>query len=1144
MPVITGTSSDDTLNGTNIDDTIDALEGADTVFGLGGNDIINGGDGNDVLRGDGDANYQGPSGNDVLNGGEGNDFLNGGAGVDTFNGGNGNDRVSFYNLAATQGVIANLMTQTISNDGFGNAETMTSIERLGDGTAFADTFIGNDANNLFLSSTGDSVFGNGGTDVFNMYGASAVIDGGAGFDILALIGDQALILIPDTNGDGLADSVTMTEGYFVDLRFNEIIDGLGNVGQVFNVEEVDGSELDDAIFGDNLENFLAGWGGNDVVYGYGGDDVVDGGEGDDQLRGDGPSSYNGPSGNDQLFGGGGDDFMNGGAGVDTFDGGDGVDRVSFYNRAATQGAIASLITQTISNDGFGNAETMISVEGLGAGTAFADQLAGDDGANFMYAGFGDTVLTNGGDDTIIVDSAALLLDGGAGIDTIQFDGDTAGMLIADTTGDGLAEIVLAENGVNVNLQVNRIFDDGFGHSGVVQNIENVDGSLLDDVIQGNAGQNVLNGRDGIDVIRGLGGNDVIDGGDGNDNLAGDGAFNYTGPSGDDVIFGGAGDDLMRGGAGVDTFDGGEGNDRVSFYSNSATQAVVASLITQTITNDGFGNAETMTSVEGLGQGTIFADTFIGDDNDNVLLGDSGDFITANGGNDLIQIGGAPANVDGGAGVDTLGLDQGVSLVADTDGDGLADEVLATAGYTVNLTSGVITADGYGGSGIVANVENVTGSLFADNLTGNEADNVLLGQDGNDVMIGLAGDDTLDGGIGNDQLRGDGLPDYTGPSGNDTLNGGDGNDIMWGGAGVDTFDGGAGIDRVSFFALNATQGAVVNLFTQTISNDGFGNAETMVSIENLGSGTAFADNFTGDDNANFIMVGFGDTVFGNGGDDQVWVDAAPAVIDGGAGIDTIGFTGDTNGMLTPDTNGDGLAELIFATSGVYVDLTAGYIFDDGFGHEVEISGFENVDGSELGDTIIGSGTENWLNGWGGNDVIFGFGGDDIISGGEGDDQLRGDGGTSGLGAFGNDQLYGEGGDDYLNGGRGVDYFDGGDGLDRVSFYNRSATQAAVASLVTQTITNDGFGNAESMFSVEGLGAGTQFADQFTGDDGVNFMYAGFGDTVLTLGGDDTIEVDSAALLLDGGAGIDTIQFVGDVNGMLTADTNGDSLADVV
>ncbi len=30
----------------------------------------------------------------------------------------------------------------------------------------------------------------------------------------------------------------------------------------------------------------------------------------------------------------------------------------------------------------------------------------------MYAGLGDTIVTNGGDDTIEVDSAALIIDGG------------------------------------------------------------------------------------------------------------------------------------------------------------------------------------------------------------------------------------------------------------------------------------------------------------------------------------------------------------------------------------------------------------------------------------------------------------------------------------------------------------------------------------------------------------------------------------------------------------------------------------------------------------------------------------------------------------------------------------------------------------
>jgi len=1144
MPLITGTNDADIIEGTNSDDTIDALDGADTVLGLGGDDIINGGAGDDVLRGDGGSAYTGPSGNDILNGGDGNDYMNGGAGVDTFNGGAGNDRVSFFNLAATQGVVANLITQTISNDGFGNAETMTSVERLGDGTAFADTFIGSDGNNFFLASTGDTVIGNGGTDIITMTGASATIDGGAGFDILQLTGDLSGVLIPDTDGDGLAELIEMTEGYTVDLRFGEIFDGLGNFGFVSNIEEVDGSELADAIFGDNFDNVLAGWGGNDVVYGYGGDDLVDGGEGDDQLRGDGPSSYNGPSGNDQLFGGGGDDFMNGGAGIDTFDGGDGADRVSFYNRAATQGAVANLFTQTISNDGFGNAETMISVEGLGAGTAFADQLTGDDGANFMYAGLGDTILTNGGDDTIQVDGAALLLDGGAGIDTAQFVGDVNGMLTPDTTGDGLAEIVFATSGINVNLRSNAIFDDGFGNFGQIFNVENVDGTLLDDVIQGSDGDNVLNGLDGADIIRGLGGNDIINGGDGDDNLAGDGASAYNGLSGNDVISGGAGNDLMRGGAGVDSFDGGEGDDdRVSFYSPWATQAVVANLITQTISNDGFGNAETMTGVEGLGAGTVFADTFIGNDVANTLLGDTGDTITANGGDDNIFIAGAPAIVDGGSGIDTIVLSQTLTLQPDNNGDGAAEEVESTAGYVVNLQTGTLQ-DEWGGFGSLSNIENVQGSEFADSITGDNNDNVINAAGGNDVVIGLGGNDVIDGGDGNDQLRGDGGSTYTGPSGNDTLNGGAGNDVLWGGAGVDTFDGGDGTDRVSFYALNATQGAVANLFTQTISNDGFGNAETMVGIENLGSGTAFADSFTGNDNANFIMAGYGDTVYGNGGDDQIWIDSAPALVDGGLGNDTIGFVGDINGMLIADTNGDGLADIVYATNGVYVDLQAGYVFDDGFGHETEITGFENVDGSELGDTIIGDGTENWLNGWGGNDVIFGFGGDDIITGGEGDDQLRGDGGTSGLGPFGNDQIFGEGGDDYMNGGAGIDYFDGGDGADRVSFYNRSATQAAVANLFTQTISNDGFGNTENMFSVEGLGAGTQFADQFTGDDNDNFMYAGLGDTVLTNGGNDIIQVDSAALLLDGGAGTDTIQFVGDVNGMLQADGNGDGLADVV
>lgn len=1148
MALITGTELPETLTGTNNDDIIDGLGGNDTLEGLGGSDTLNGGEGNDVLRGDGGIDYTGPSGNDVLNGGNGNDVMYGGAGVDTFNGGAGTDRVSFYSLTATQGVYVNLATQVISNDGYGNVESMTSIENVGGGTQFADTFIGSAGNNFFQGvSFGDTVLAGDGSDIVYVDGGPAFLDGGAGDDYLGFVGDWYGTLVADGNGDGLADIIYATQGVYVELFSNMIWDdGYGNATEILNFENVDGTELDDTILGDNNVNYLGGWAGDDLLYGWGGDDLLVGGDGADQIRGDGGSGYIGPSGADQLYGEGGNDIMWGGAGADVFDGGDGQDRVSFYALNATQGAVANLFTQTATNDGFGNFETLVSIEGLGGGTQFVDNFTGDDNDNLLWAGLNDVVRGNGGNDYIYVDSAPGLLDAGAGNDTIAFVGDTSGMLVADGNGDGRADIVFALNGIFIDLRSGQLQDDGFGNFAIVTGFENVEGSELEDTILGDNGANILNGWGGDDLIYGYGGDDVLDGGEGNDQIRGDGGSNYNGPSGNDTISGGAGDDIMWGGAGVDTFDGGDGTDRVSFYAYAATQGAVVNLFTQTISNDGFGNAETMTNVEGVGSGTAFADTFIGNDGANFILGGYGDTLQGNGGDDTIWIDGAPAAIDGGAGNDTIGFtgDNGSALTPDTNGDGLAEIVVATQGAVISLQAGMILNDGFGRSVAATGFENVDGSELGDTITGDNGANVLNGWGGNDVIVALGGDDILDGGEGNDQLRGDGGVGYTGPSGNDILIGGAGNDVMWGGAGVDTFDGGEGQnDRISFYELAATQGASADLNTGIISNDGFGNAETMTGIESIAYGTAFADTFIGNDLSNFLAAGIGDTVLGGGGDDNIWTAGMPAYVDGGAGMDSIGFVGDNTGALIPDNTGDGLAETIFATNGVYVDLGASWVYDDGFGNEWAIYNFENVDGSELGDTIVGSTGENWLFGWGGDDVIYGMAGDDLVFGGEGDDQLRGDSGTAGL-ATGNDQLYGEEGDDYLNGGRGVDYFDGGDGQDRVSFYSRSATQAASANLVTQTISNDGYGNAETMFSIEGLGDGTRFADTFIGDDNNNIMYGGFGDTVQAAGGDDVIYVDSAPGTLDGGAGTDTIAFVGDINGMLVADGDGDGLADIV
>jgi len=74
---------------------------------------------------------------------------------------------------------------------------------------------------------------------------------------------------------------------------------------------------------------------------------------------------------------------------------------------------------------------------------------------------------------------------------------------------------------------------------------------------------------------------------------------------------------------------------------------------------------------------------------------------------------------------------------------------------VQVSLALTTAQATGGSGsdTLLNVENLTGSPFADTLTGNSANNTLSGGAGNDILDGGLGNDTVNGGLGNDTLIG-------------------------------------------------------------------------------------------------------------------------------------------------------------------------------------------------------------------------------------------------------------------------------------------------------------------------------------------------------------------------------------------------------
>jgi len=83
-----------------------------------------------------------------------------------------------------------------------------------------------------------------------------------------------------------------------------------------------------------------------------------------------------------ISGGESDDVLVGGLGNDRLDGGLGSDTASYYNAG---GAVnVSLAIACAQNTGAAGTDTLVSIENL-TGSAFADRLTGDGGANHLTA---------------------------------------------------------------------------------------------------------------------------------------------------------------------------------------------------------------------------------------------------------------------------------------------------------------------------------------------------------------------------------------------------------------------------------------------------------------------------------------------------------------------------------------------------------------------------------------------------------------------------------------------------------------------------------------------------------------------------------------------------------------------------------------
>lgn len=428
------------------------------------------------------------------------------------------------------------------------------------------------------------------------------------------------------------------------------------------------------------------------------------------------------------------------------------------------------------------------------------------------------------------------------------------------------------------------------------------------------------------------------------------------------------------------------------------------------------------------------DTLNGGDDEDALFGEDGD-DTLNGGNgEDGLIGGQGADdMDGGSGIDT------------------AYYFTSSSGVDVDLTRATqIGGDAQGDT--LQNIENISGTNYADTLSGDSLDNLLYGLSGNDRFYGRGGNDTIYGDNGNDALFGE--------DGDDLMFGGDGNDGFIGGAGADNMVGGDGMDTAYYFT--SSSGLDIDL-TRATQIGGDAQGDKLSGIENV-SGTQYADIITGDTFDNWLYGLRGDDrLDGGGGDDRLYGEEGRDVLYGGNGLDQL-FGGDDNDALLGGIGadymdgGDGTdyAYYFTSTSGVDVDLTrATQIGGDAQGDQ--LVNIENVSGSQYADSITGDQFDN---------VLYGLSGIDTLKGGLGNDTLFG-------GADGDIFLF----DDTRWGNDTIMDFQ--DGVDLISFVGSGLTfgDLTISSTASGTQISYFDGSETSTIVIEGLAMGDLTASDF-------------------------------------------------------------------
>ena len=496
--------------------------------------------------------------------------------------------------------------------------------------------------------------------------------------------------------------------------------------------------------------------------------------------------------------------------------------------------------------------------------------------------------------------------------------------------------------------------------------ETIVGTPCGDTIHAPRGITAVYGEGGDDTIYGGRGNESLYGGAGNDRL-------YGGP-GDDRLRGGPADDLLSGGFGADSLDGEDGSD---YARGDATIDAIA--------DSGASGNDTLSYATGATPGFFDKASYP-------------DFST---------FGGLPIERDG----------RGVYVNLQT---GKSDNGVAPAGGGVDEE---VTGAAF---------ESVVGTPFSDYILGTSAAETIYGGGGADVILGEGGGDTLDGGAEGDYCGGGesfvscefgddeqeveprdpsgvaaGLTTGPGIPPGLYLTGSDGDDevtaIFEFGTVSLELGAGSSFDSAAVLAGGCTPTSAVRVTCTAAAPDsivlaGLAGGDS-ISVSGFPATTSIVqlggedeDELIGSDAEDVLVDGPGNDVVGaGGGDDAVPNNQGADRLESEAGDDLFISDAVCEGDTLDGGAGRDNANWAKFGSAVFLDLEAATAELVGAGGLPECEGnpptslraLEDLEGSDLDDTLIGDAGSNQLLGRPGGDSYFARAGDDSVLANSGD-----------------------------------------------------------------------------------------------------------------------------------------------------------------